>query len=103
MAFQECAGVTFTREQIDYVAHLARIELTEAERDLFGAQLASILAYFAKLDELDTSGVEPTAQAMGLSNVFREDVERPSTPRDAILANAPAKAYGCYLVPKILD
>ena len=95
--------MAFTREQIDSVAHLARIELTEAERELFGAQLASIFAYFAKLNELDTSDVEPTAHAMGLSNVFRDDVERPSTPREAILANAPARAYGCYLVPKILD
>jgi len=95
--------VEFTREQIDQVARLARIELSNAERELFGAQLASILAYFAKLDELDTSQVEPTAHAMGLTNVFREDVEQPSTPREAILANAPARAYGCYLVPKILD
>ena len=71
--------MAFTREQIDYVAHLARIDLTEAERDLFGAQLASILAYFAKLDELDTSDVEPTAHAMGLSYVFREDAEQPWT------------------------
>jgi aspartyl-tRNA(Asn)/glutamyl-tRNA(Gln) amidotransferase subunit C len=93
----------FSREQIDAVAHLARIELTEAERELFGAQLASILAYVAKLNELDTSNVEPTAHVMGLRNVFREDVEQPSTPREAMLANAPARAYGCYLVPKILD
>ncbi len=95
--------MAFTREEIDYVAHLARIELTEAERALFGGQLASILAYFAKLDELDTADVEPAAHAMGLANVFRDDAEQPSTPRDAILASAPARAYGCYLVPKILD
>jgi len=95
--------VEFTREQIDYVAHLARIALTEEERELFGAQLASILAYVAKLDELDTSEVPPTSHIMGLRNVFRDDVEQPSMPRDAVLANAPARAYGCYLVPKILD
>ena len=92
----------FTREQIDYVAHLARIALTEEERELFGAQLGSILAYVEKLNELDTSDVPPTAHVMGLSNVFRDDVVRPSTPRDAILSNAPARAYGCYLVPKVL-
>jgi len=89
--------------QIDYVAHLARIALTEAERQLFGAQLGSTLAYVAKLNELDTTGVAPTAHVMGLSNVFRDDVEQPSTPREAMLANAPAQACGCYLVPKVLD
>lgn len=93
----------FTREQIDYVAHLARIDLTEDERQLFGEQLASILAYVEKLDELDTANVEPTAHVLGLRNVFRDDVEQPSTPRREILANAPAKAYGSYLVPKVLD
>jgi aspartyl-tRNA(Asn)/glutamyl-tRNA(Gln) amidotransferase subunit C len=93
----------FTREQIDYVAHLSRIDLTEEERELFGAQLASILAYMEKLNELDTSDVPPTAHVMGLRNVFRDDAERPSTAREQMLANAPAKAYGCYLVPKILD
>jgi len=93
----------FSREQIDYVAHLSRLALSEEERRLFGAQLASILAYFEKLNELDTSGVEPTAHVMGLSNVFRDDAECPSTPREAMLANAPAQACGCYLVPKILD
>ncbi|MFP4058272.1 MAG: Asp-tRNA(Asn)/Glu-tRNA(Gln) amidotransferase subunit GatC [Candidatus Brocadiia bacterium] len=93
----------FTRQQIDDVAHLARIELTEAERELFGAQLASILAYVEKLDELDTTGVEPTAHAMGRRNVFRDDAEQPWPDPQALLANAPARAHGCYLVPKILD
>jgi len=93
----------FSREQIDYVAHLSRIELSEGERQLFGAQLASILAYVDKLNELDTAGVPPTAHVMGLRNVFRDDVERPSTAREEMLANAPAKACGCYLVPKILE
>ena len=78
-------------------------QLTEEERELFGAQLGSILAYVEKLNELDTSQVEPTAHTAGLSIVFRQDAVRPSTPRREILANAPAKAYGCYLVPKILD
>jgi aspartyl-tRNA(Asn)/glutamyl-tRNA(Gln) amidotransferase subunit C len=93
----------FSREQIDYVAHLARLALTDAERQRFGAQLASVLAYFEKLDELDTAGVPPTVCVTGLRNVFRGDVERPSTPREAITANAPAEAYGCYLVPRIID
>ncbi|MBM4041459.1 MAG: Asp-tRNA(Asn)/Glu-tRNA(Gln) amidotransferase subunit GatC [Planctomycetes bacterium] len=92
----------FPREQIDYVAHLARLALSDAEREQFGAQLASILAYVEKLNELDTTDVPPTVQAMGLRNVFREDAEQPSADRVAMLANAPAQACGCYLVPKIL-
>ncbi len=91
------------REQVDYVAHLARLALSPAEREQLGAQLASILAYVEKLNELDTSDVSPTAHVVGLQNVFRDDAERPSTPREAMLANAPAQACGCYLVPKILD
>lgn len=92
-----------TREQIDYAAHLARIALTDAERALFGSQLASVLAYFDKLNELDTAGVEPMAHVLGLHNVFRDDLEAPCTPRREILANAPARAYGSYLVPQVLD
>jgi aspartyl-tRNA(Asn)/glutamyl-tRNA(Gln) amidotransferase subunit C len=91
------------REQIDYVAHLARIELTDEERQRFGSQLADVVAYVEKLDELDTEGVEPTAHVMGLCNVFRDDAARPSPPREVMLANAPQQACGCFLVPKILD
>ena len=92
----------FTREQIDYVAHLARIDLSDEERQLFGSQLASVLAYVEKLDELDTAAIEPMTHVVGLHNVFRDDDVQPSTPRDAMLANAPATACGCYLVPNIL-
>jgi aspartyl-tRNA(Asn)/glutamyl-tRNA(Gln) amidotransferase subunit C len=93
----------FDREQIDYVAHLARLALSDAERERFGAQLASVLAYFEKLDELDTEDVPPTTCVLALRNVFRDDVPAPSAPREAIMANAPARAYGCYLVPRIID
>ncbi|HUT35199.1 MAG TPA: Asp-tRNA(Asn)/Glu-tRNA(Gln) amidotransferase subunit GatC [Planctomycetota bacterium] len=95
--------MSLPREQIDYVAHLSRLALSDAERERFGSELASILAYVEKLNELDTSGVPPTVHVMGLRNVFRGDVERPSTSRDAMLAGAPARACGFYLVPKILD
>jgi len=92
----------FQRDPIDYVAHLSRIALTDAEREMFGSQLASILAYVEKLNELDTADVPPMTHVLGLRNVFREDTVQPSTPREAILAGAPAQACGCYLVPKIL-
>jgi aspartyl-tRNA(Asn)/glutamyl-tRNA(Gln) amidotransferase subunit C len=95
--------VELTREQVDYVAHLARIKLTDTERELFGSQLADVLTYVEKLNELDTDDVEPTAHVMGLHNVFRDDAVRPSPPRAVMLANAPQQACGCFLVPKILD
>ena len=100
---EEMARMELTRKQIDYVAHLSRIELSETERELFGSQLASVLAYVEKLEELDTADVPAMDCVMGLHNVFRDDVERPSAPRGAITANAPSRAHGCYLVPKIID
>ena len=92
-----------TREEIDYVAHLARIALTDQEREVFGAQLASVLGYFRKLDELETTGVRPTAHPLGLRNVFRDDVPGESLPPEALLANAPAHRCGCYQVPRVLE
>jgi aspartyl-tRNA(Asn)/glutamyl-tRNA(Gln) amidotransferase subunit C len=94
--------VEFTSHQIDAVAHLARIDLTPEERQSLGQHLASVLDYVAKLEELDTADVEPMAHVMGLQNVFREDQPRPSTPRNAMLANAPDQACGCYLVPRVI-
>jgi len=95
--------VEFTREEIDYVAHLARIALSDQERALFGSQLASILGYFRKLEELDTDGVPATAHPLGLRNVFRDDEPGESLPPEELLANAPRHRCGCYEVPRILD
>jgi aspartyl-tRNA(Asn)/glutamyl-tRNA(Gln) amidotransferase subunit C len=94
--------VEFTSQQIDAVAHLARIALTDEERQSLGQHLASVLDYVAKLEELDTSDVEPMAHVMGIENVFRDDEPRPSTPREDMLANAPDQACGCYLVPRVI-
>jgi len=95
--------VEFTREEIDYVAHLARIALSEEERALFGSQLASILGYFRKLEELDTGGVPATAHPLGVRNVFRDDAPGESVPPAELLANAPRHRCGCYEVPRILE
>lgn len=92
-----------TRIDISYVAHLARMELTEAEKQKFSAQLKDILAYVAKLNELDVSGVEPTAHAAPLTNVFRKDEGRPSIETERILTNAPEHARGLFIVPKIVE
>ena len=88
---------------IKYVAHLARLHLTPDEEKKFGAQLDGILGYIEKLKELDVTGVEPTAHAVPMVNVMRPDEIRPSLPHDDALHNAPAKAGGLFIVPKIVE
>jgi aspartyl-tRNA(Asn)/glutamyl-tRNA(Gln) amidotransferase subunit C len=88
---------------IDHVALLARLRLSDEEKNLFSGQLGDILKYIDKLNELDTSKVEPTAHILPVKNVFREDKPRPSLPRDEVLANAPDAADGFYRVPRIID
>ncbi len=91
------------RDAVNHVARLARLELSEAERTRFAEQLERILEYFAKLDELDTTQVEPTSHVIGMTNVFRDDVVRPSLPREAILAGAPDHESGFFKVPPVLE
>ncbi len=88
---------------VKYVAHLARIKLTPDEEQKIGAQLSSVLKYVEKLREVDVSGVEPTAHAMPLVNVFRADEVRESLPHDEAMRNAPAKANRLFMVPKIVE
>jgi aspartyl-tRNA(Asn)/glutamyl-tRNA(Gln) amidotransferase subunit C len=88
---------------VKYVAHLARLALSPAEEEKIGGQLKQILGYIEKLNELDVTGVEPTAHAIPLVNVTRPDEIRPSLPTEAALQNAPAKANGLFLVPKIVE
>jgi aspartyl-tRNA(Asn)/glutamyl-tRNA(Gln) amidotransferase subunit C len=88
---------------VNDVAHLARIALTADEAATIGAQLGQVLEYMEKLNELDVSGVEPTAHAVPLTNVSRPDEPRPSLPHDEALRNAPAQANGLFLVPKIVE
>jgi len=88
---------------IQYVAHLARIELTPAEEQKLGVQLNHILGYIEKLKELDVSRVEPTAHAVPLGNVTRPDELRPGLTNEEALRNAPASANGLFIVPKIVE
>jgi aspartyl-tRNA(Asn)/glutamyl-tRNA(Gln) amidotransferase subunit C len=88
---------------VKYVAHLARIGLSPAEEETFGAQLSNILGYIEKLDQLDVSHIEPTAHAVPLVNVFRPDEVRPSLAHEDALRNAPAQANGLFIVPKIVE
>jgi aspartyl-tRNA(Asn)/glutamyl-tRNA(Gln) amidotransferase subunit C len=88
---------------IKYVAHLARIALTPEEEEKFGAQLTHILGYVEKLNQLDVSHIEPTAHAVPLVNVFRPDEVRPSLSNQEALRNAPARANGLFMTPKIVE
>jgi aspartyl-tRNA(Asn)/glutamyl-tRNA(Gln) amidotransferase subunit C len=92
-----------TEVDVKHVAYLARLALTPAEEQQFGAQLNNILGYIDKLNELDVSGIEPTAHAVPLVNVFRQDEVRPSISNEEALRNAPAKANGLFIVPKIVE
>ena len=88
---------------IDYVANLARIELSAAEKAQLGPQLEAILGYVAKLKEVNVDGVEPTAHAFPLVNVTRPDEVTASLPNEVALRNAPAKSGGLFIVPKIVE
>ncbi|MGV3772706.1 MAG: Asp-tRNA(Asn)/Glu-tRNA(Gln) amidotransferase subunit GatC [Verrucomicrobiales bacterium] len=88
---------------IKYVAQLARISLTPQEEEKLSAQLHHILGYIEKLKELDVAGVEPTAHAFPLVNVSRPDEVRPSISNEDALRNAPSKANGLFLAPKIVE
>ena len=91
-----------TKEEIAYVAKLARLELDEAAIDLFSGQIGDILSYFEKLNEVDTEGVPPTSHAIFLSNAFREDDLVEHLDREMALNNAPEKEDGDFLVPKVV-
>jgi aspartyl-tRNA(Asn)/glutamyl-tRNA(Gln) amidotransferase subunit C len=92
-----------TEKDVDHVAKLARLAITDAERALYAKQLSVILEHADGLSKADVKGVKPTAHILPLSNVYRDDVARPSMPREQILANAPDKAKGAFRVPKILE
>lgn len=88
---------------IHYVADLARIQLTPEEEQRLGAQLGNILGYVEQLKSVDVTGVEPTSHAFPLVNVTRPDEARPGIPQDEALQNAPLKANGLFIVPKIVE
>jgi aspartyl-tRNA(Asn)/glutamyl-tRNA(Gln) amidotransferase subunit C len=90
-------------KQIEQIANLSRIKLTEDEKDIFREQLTDILGYIEKLNELDTDDVQPMAYATSIKNVFREDQQKSSFPRQEILELSPSSANGFFKVPKVLE
>ncbi len=94
--------MSLSRAEVEKISLLARLKLSPAELDTMTTQLGAIVGYVELLGELDTANVEPMAHALELRNVFRADEPRPSLPREAALANAPAQNGQFYLVPAVL-
>ncbi len=92
-----------TKQEVEHVAKLARLELSDQEKEKLADQLSNILSYVEKLNELDTRGVEPTSHVLDINNVMREDVPEESLPQERALLNAPDRAAGHYKVPKIIE
>lgn len=88
---------------LDYVANLARLALSDAEKKLFASQLTDILHYVEKLEQVDVTGVEPMAHASPVFNVWEADVARPGLPVEAALRNAPAHRQNMIVVPKVVE
>jgi aspartyl-tRNA(Asn)/glutamyl-tRNA(Gln) amidotransferase subunit C len=93
---------TLSRRDVEHVAHLARLGLSEAEVTLLEGQLNHILDQYAVLAELDTEGIAPTAQVIELESILREDVVRPGLTAEQALANAPARLGDHFVVPAVL-
>ena len=87
---------------VEKTAHLSMLTLTEEEKSLFSKQLSTILDYINKLNELDTTDVEPTSHVLNLKNVYRDDSSLPSLTQDEALRNAPDPFDNFYRVPKII-
>jgi aspartyl-tRNA(Asn)/glutamyl-tRNA(Gln) amidotransferase subunit C len=92
-----------TKQEVEKVAKLARLEITPAEKETFAKQLSQILTHVEKLKQFDTKGIEPTATVLGQVNVFRDDDVRPSLPVEKALANAPEREGDGFSVPKIIE
>jgi aspartyl-tRNA(Asn)/glutamyl-tRNA(Gln) amidotransferase subunit C len=95
--------LSISKEQVQKVAMLGRLKLSEEEAEQYTTQLNDILQFVEKLNELDTEAVEPTSHVLPMQNVLREDEVRPSLERDKALANAPEQQDGMFRVPAVFE
>lgn len=92
------------KDTVKRVSHLARLSLNEEELQTYSTQLAAVLSYISKLNEIDTEGVPPTSHALStLKNVFRKDVLKPSLSVEDALKNAPEKEGDFFKVPQVIE
>jgi aspartyl-tRNA(Asn)/glutamyl-tRNA(Gln) amidotransferase subunit C len=94
--------MSVTLTDVEHIAKLARLEFSPDEMEKFTHQMNDILAYIDKLNELDTSNVEPLSHVIELNNVFRDDEVRPSLPAEEALKNAPTRTDTMFKVPKVI-
>jgi aspartyl-tRNA(Asn)/glutamyl-tRNA(Gln) amidotransferase subunit C len=92
-----------TAEDIESVARLSRLELTEEEKQTLTGHINRLLEHFERLQELDTENVEPTSHVIPVYNVFRKDEPCPSLPVEEVLANGPEVAENCFVVPRVVE
>jgi aspartyl-tRNA(Asn)/glutamyl-tRNA(Gln) amidotransferase subunit C len=95
--------MSLTTQEVQWVAHLARLRLTEAELETMTRQLSAIVDYVDQMKQVNTEGVEPMAHALAVQNVFRDDEPAPSLPVADALVNAPQRRGDFYSVPAVLD
>lgn len=92
-----------TDQTLEYVSALAKLKLTEEEKERAKKDLGEILGYMDTMNELDTTGIEPMSHTFPIKNVFREDVVKNGDDRENLLANAPQQKDGCFVVPKTVE
>jgi aspartyl-tRNA(Asn)/glutamyl-tRNA(Gln) amidotransferase subunit C len=92
-----------TKETVEHVANLARLNLSEQEKEKLAIEMESIISYVDKLNELDTANIEPRSHVLPIQNVFRDDIKAESYDREKILRNAPSQENGCFKVPKVVE
>jgi aspartyl-tRNA(Asn)/glutamyl-tRNA(Gln) amidotransferase subunit C len=92
-----------SKKEVEEVAFLSRLEMSDAELDMFTGQLSQILEYASMLNELNIADVEPTSHVIPMKNVFREDIALDSYPIEKVLANAPEPSGNFFRVPRVID
>ena len=95
--------MSITKKDVEHVATLARLQFDDEELDLFTHQLNDILGYFEKLQQVDTTNVEPSTHAVQLTNALREDIQKESLSAEKSLQNAPDSERSYFKVPKIIE
>mgnify|MGYP002038197820 CR=1 FL=1 len=96
-------AVALTQQDVEHVAQLAQLELTNEEKARFQQQLSAILKYAERLNQINVSSIPPTETVLPLHNIMREDESSPSPARQSLLKNAPDTDKGCFRVPPVLE